>query len=960
MEVCDAENVGNSDMDDEKAFELQAREEKKPQEPLPQKESATSPGASAQAGLPSEEDELEELYESRKAAMPPPPVVRPKERRPQPADAPSRPPDPLYVRRVGQRFWSTKRILDWQRQALCAREDPEAVLKPVQEYGEQEDRETVEAGFDGHGLAGLNAECLPAEKNVAKAAALTISNLAFRRRGDATSQRARPDLSTHINTEFQTTHGNNKRRKGPTEHFQNHRQHADHENAREHAHYQNDEEHAHDEIGEQGHYENDEEHKYYQYDKNHARHKNDQEHGHYENDGGQGHYENDGEHQHYENDGEQGHYENDQEHQHYKNDGEQGHYENDGEHQHYENDGEQGHYENDQQQQHYENDGEHQHYENDQEHQHYENDGEQGHYENDGEHQHYENDGEHRHYENDEEHSNFSTHVYADLDPDFLAAQDAIQNAAAQPFYEMDIILTNEEQEQPFYKMDVTAAEDKHQQEQPFYEMNVASADENSEQVFYRMDADQLAQPARSENTYEDLDADFLAAQDAADRRHGGGEPSREAENDDSKCSQNCSKFCRSRQGRMVALCVGVIIAGIAATIIAVILTQHRVLSTDPDENMVTVNQTTLSVTSTTSSALLTVTSSQAATHETTAGTDWWGEWALYVRAYFQQYRDIAAGLEQRYPDNEVVRTLLEDRYWKLHHDLPKTLDMAVGNGIEYGISREYRMSPGYPPLGDFLSAMLDALEALRNKTEALQNKHGKMRLSLSGHVLSDADVEALANLFPFLNRMSGLHLSNCRISANAATILAGKLHLLSTLTVLRLSRNEIGDEGVAAIAETFPHLKQLQVLYLEKTSVTNLGGRVIAKWLVHLQQLQRLYLRENELALSVSELADAFANMTRLEYVNMWPVRCSTASFRMAVQQVRDAVHSLAGQVKHHRVLLLYDGSSKAVTQGLDTAWRQVEDKLTLGVYISNRQLKIDFKLLVSDAGHNPPRGFN
>ncbi|KAI8494622.1 hypothetical protein Bbelb_278480, partial [Branchiostoma belcheri] len=247
----------------------------------------------------------------QRADVSPPAVVEPEESPPQPADVASRPPDPLYVRRAGQRFWCTKRILDWQRQALRAREDPDAALKPVREYGEDsavlQNAENVEIGLEGH----------------------------------------------------------------------------------------------------------------------------------------------------YENDKELGHYENDKELGHYENDKEQRHYENDKEHRKYENDKER-HYENDKQKV-------------------------QRHYENDKEHRHYENDKEQRHYENDEEHSNLSTHVYADLDPDFLAAQDAIQNVTAQPFYEMDVAPADEEQEQPFYKMDVTAAKDTEKQEQPFYEMKAASTDENEQ-----------------------------------------------------------------------------------------------------------------------------------------------------------------------------------------------------------------------------------------------------------------------------------------------------------------------------------------------------------------------------------------------------------------------------------------------------------------------------------------------
>ncbi|XP_078697548.1 uncharacterized protein LOC144925433 [Branchiostoma floridae x Branchiostoma belcheri] len=903
MEVSDTDLIGNSDVKDGKTFEIPAMVEKKP--PLLQQESTKSTGASAQAGLPCEGDELEELYESRKSADPrttiiifpliicfslltvSPPEVQPEESPPPPPDVSCRPPDPLYVRRAGLRFWCTKRILDWQRQALRAREDPEAVLKPVQEYGEESASKSAEiqAGVNGFDLADLHAGCLPAGQNATKRAALTNHTLR-KRKGDATSQLDQPHFSTHINKEFQTTHGDRKRPIGPREHNEDRK---DHEDDREHAHYENDKEHGHYENdGEHGHYENDrehehfkddEEHKYYQYDKNHALNENE----------------------------------------------EHGHYENDGEHEHYE---------------------------------------EHKYYQYDKNHAHYENDKDHALYENDEELSNLSTHVYADLDPDFLAAQDEIKNATAQPFYEMDVTPADEEQEQPFYKMDVTAANDK-QQEQPFYEMNVASNDDNNEGVFYKMDGDQLGQPTPSENAYEDLDADFIAAQDVVDRRHGGKEPSREADSDGPRCSQNCRAFCRSRPGRMVALCVGVIIAGIAATMVAVILNQDSVLNFHPNENSV-LNHTSLPTTSITSAHLPVTSTTSAhlpvtsqATSETTVETDWWREWTLYIRAYFQQNQNTATGLEERYPDNEVVMVLLEDRffwpivcqYWKVYRYLPKTLDMAVGYGIGYGIKSEYMESHGLSAYSEVFSSMVNALETLRNKTDRLP-KNGNVQLLLVRHALLDTDVEALVNLFPYLKGIAELYLIKCRISADAATVLAGQLHVLDTLTDLVLKYNKIGDEGVEAIVETFPHLKQLQLLNIAMNSITTVGGRAVASRLVHLKQLKKLYLDENELALSVSALAKAFANMTQLEYVGMWPITCRAASFRMAAQQVRDAVHTLAGQVRYRRAsqLVVYDGSSykQGSTRGLDTAWQHVEKELTSGVVISNRQLKIEIKLLV------------
>ncbi|CAH1226807.1 NLRC5 [Branchiostoma lanceolatum] len=801
-----------------------AKGEKNP--PLLQEESVKSTGASVRTG-PSCEDELERLYESRKTAAPPPTAVRPKEPRAQPADVPYRPPDPLYVRRVGQRFWSTKRILDWQRQALRAREDTEVVLKPLREYGE----ESALKGAEG---------------------------------GEVISKGPNENDGEHKYYQYNKNHG----------HIVNDEEHKYYQYNKNHAHYENDEKH--------GHYENDREHGHYENDREHGHYENDREHGHYENDREHGHYENDGEHGHYENDREHGHYENDREHGHYENDREHGHYENDGEHGHYENDREHGHYENDREHGHYENDREHGHYDNDREHAHYENDGEHVLYENDGEHGHYENDGEHGHYENDEELSNLSTHVYADLDPDFLSAQDAIRLAAAQPFYEMDISPADEEQESPFYKMDVTAAKDKQQQQQqPFYEMEVASADEK-DKAFYEMDDNQLGQPT-SNDVYADLDPEFVTAQDAVRTGNRTREGSRDGD-DDPRCSQNCRVFLWCRPGCMVGVCAGVIIAVIVATVVAVIFNQRGVLSTSiRSDDML--NQTTLPTTSTMSSAQLPGVTSQA-TWCTTEGRDWQLEWTLYIRDYFGEDSDVGTALEDSYAANEVVMSLLQDRffwywtcrYWFVRGDLPCTLSKAVTFCVVSGT--EYMTSHGFSAYSEFFSSVLNALEALPNVTT-----------STGG--------------------------------------------------------NKIGDDGVRAIAETFHHLKKLRDIDITGNSITKVGGEAMAKSLVHLQELQKLYLSDNALALSLSSLAKAFVNMPRLGFVDLFGVTCKAASFRMAAQQARDAVHTIAGRVgKFPGGALLYDGSRAREDNTQELAWQRVKQELQTGVRISGRQLTVSLQI--------------
>eukprot|EP00058_Branchiostoma_floridae_P004021 XP_002589509.1 hypothetical protein BRAFLDRAFT_88374 [Branchiostoma floridae] len=758
--------IGNLEAEDEETTRTPSvKVKKKP--PFLQKESVRSTRrVQVQAGPSCGDDELDRLYATRKTAVFPPAAVRPKEPPPQPADVPCRPPDPLYVRRVGQRFWSTKRILDWQRQALRAMEDPEALLKPVREYGEE------------------------------------------------------PKLQNAENGESDANHGHPK-------------------NYEEHKYFLYDKNH--------GHYENDEEHKYFQYDKNH------------------------------------GHYENDEEHT-------------------------------------------------------------ARHYENDEEHtaRHHDNG---RHHENDEENSNLSMHVYADLDPDFLAVQDAIQNASAQPFYEMDISPADEEQEQPFYKMDVTAAKDKVEEEQPFYEMKAASADgENEQQPFYKMDDNQLGQPT-PDNVYADLDAEFVAAQDAVCMRHRVREDSRDGA--DQRCSQNCREFCRSRPGCVLAVCVGVIIAVTAATVVAVIFNQHSRLRFHHNESPV-LNHTTLSTVYTTSCAHLAVTS--PATSET---SDWRTEWTLYIREYFQQDSDAAMGLEERYSENEVVIALLEDRffwpwvclYWEHKTALPHTMLDAVTSCIVDGTESKYMESHGFSTYMEFFSSMLGALNALPNITQSSQSSDNRY-ISLSERTLSNNDAEALVNLFPYLKGLKGLFLQNCGLSGKAAATIAGQLPLLRTVTIIFLSSNKIGDDGVEAMSEAFPHLKALMRLYIANNSITNVGGRAMAKRLGHLQELQSLNLKDNELALSLSSLTKAFVNMTQLRSVRLWPITCRAASFRMAAQQVHDAVHRLEGQVRNTRNVLLYDGSTGSRVGTLGMAWKRVEHVLTTGVYISKGHIKMSLKI--------------
>ncbi|KAI8481874.1 hypothetical protein Bbelb_404060 [Branchiostoma belcheri] len=724
-----------------------------------------------------EDDELDQLYENRKAKVSLP-VMEPQ---PQPADVACRPPDPLYVRRVGQRFWSTKRILDWQRQALRVREDPEAVLKPVREYGE--------------GSAG-NKE--PAD----------------------------------------------------------------------------------DDVQNQKNFKNDGEHKYYQYDENHR---------------------------HYENDGEQAHYENDTEHAHYQNDGEHKYYD----------------------------DKNHRHYENDEEHAHV-------HYENDREHKCNTYDKKQSHYENDEEQSDLSTHVYADLDPDFLAAQDAIQNASAQPFYEMDILTADEKEEQPFYKMDVTAAKDK-QQEQPFYEMNVVSAtEEKDQQPFYQMDDSHLDQPAPPSNVYADLDPEFVATQDEVCRRDRVKAPDR---------VPRPRLAFRSRQACVAG--VSVVIAVTAAVVVAVIFNQ-RVLSIRSDDML---NQATLPTTLARMSSAhphLQVTSQTW----TTEGKSWQSEWTLYIREYFGDNSDDATALEQRYAANEVVMSLLQHRffwpwicrYWAVYMALPCTLSRALVFCVKFGTESEYMTSHGISTYSQFFSSARTALETVPNVTTITDSALPCFPaiLRLSRQALSDNDVEALANLFPYLKGAGGLVIVNCGLSAKAATSIAERLHLLSKLTRLYLQQNKIGDDGVRAIAETFPRLKKLREVDFTANSITTVGGEAMAKSIIHLQELQVLYLPNNALALSLSSLAKAFVNTPRLKRVNLVDVTCKAASFRMAAQQARDAVHIIAGQVRNFRGTTLYDGSRASEGGTQELAWLQVKRELQrrVRINISRGQLTVILRI--------------
>ncbi|CAH1257150.1 NLRC5 [Branchiostoma lanceolatum] len=838
-----------------------------------------------------------------------PVAVRPKEPPPQPADAPCRPPDPLYVRRVGQRFWSTKRILDWQRQALRAKEDPEAVLKPVRDYGEDSVFKCAgngEAGLQNHGRTHYENDREPA----------------------------------HYGNDRE--HAHNKNDSKPA-HYENDGEHAHYENDGEHARNKNDREHAHKK--------NVREHALYENDREHAHYKNDREHAHYENDREHARIKNDREHAHYENDREHAHYENDREDAHYENDREHAHYENDREHARIKNDREHAHYENDREDAHYENDREHAHDENDRGHKYYQYDKNHAHYEKNRDHKYYLYDKNHVHYENDEEQSNLSTHVYADLDPEFLAAQDAIRNATAQPFYEMDISPVDDEQEQPLYRMDVTAAKDKEQQEQPFYEMDVTSADEEKEQQpFYQMDENRQGQPASSSNVYAGLDPEFVAAQDEACRRRRAREPGRGADDGDPRCSQNCRVFFGSRPVCMVAVCVGIIIAVIATVVVAFIFNQGSEQNIHSDDGM---NQTTLPTTLTIPSAQMPVTSQ--ATSRATEGKDWQLQWTLYIREYFGENGDVARALEERYAASEVVMSLLQDRffwywtcrYWFVYGDLPCTLSNAVAFCVNSGTAPEYMASHGFSAYSEFFTSALNALEALPNVTTSTDSELTciSVRLFLSGRTLSDNDVTALVYLFPYLKDTDGLNMVGCSISAKAATSIAERLHLLSKLTYLSLRNNKIGDDGVRAIAGQFPYLTKLRYIDINRNSITRVGGKAMANRLAHLQELQDLHLSDNALALSLSSLAKAFVNMPRLEFVDLLGVTCRAASYRMAAQQARDAVHTIAGQVREDNIFL-YDGSRirKGATQEL--AWQRVKRELQTGVRILSGKLTVRLRI--------------
>ncbi|KAI8498044.1 hypothetical protein Bbelb_239880 [Branchiostoma belcheri] len=429
--------------------------------------------------------------------------------------------------------------------------------------------------------------------------------------------------------------------------------------------------------------------------------------------------------------------------------------------------------------------------------------------------------------------------------------------------------------------------------------------------------------------------------------------------------AKNCREFFTSRPKGLLtlAVCIGVIVVVTAATVVAVILNPHSAPRFHNEENT-----TTFPVYSTTSYTYLPVTSSThlivTSTTSSTVTIDWWSEWILYIRKYFQHDKDALAamGLEERYSDNEVVMTLLEGRffwpfvcrYWKERAGLPNSLAGAVTHCILHGVSSdEYMKTHGLATYGEVFQSILYALEALymSNTTQAHKdNDH--THLSLSGLTLSGDDVEALASLFLYLRGLFSLQLTGCGLSAEAAMSMAGQIHQLNALNSFYLGKNMIGDGGMEAIAEMFPHLKELRTLDIRENSITSVGGKTMVEKLVELQELRNINLAGNELALSLSSLAKAFDNMTRLESVRLCPITCRADSFREAALQVRDAVHTLKGKVFSYFGMqrhFLYDGGKHAAgSSRLDTAWQRsrLEQKLTSGVYIKNKRVKMALKI--------------
>ncbi|XP_066296311.1 uncharacterized protein [Branchiostoma lanceolatum] len=518
--------------------------------------------------------------------------------------------------------------------------------------------------------------------------------------------------------------------------------------------------------------------------------------------------------------------------------------------------------------------------------------------------------------------------------------------------------------------MDVTAAKEMQEQQEPFYEIDIATADEKQDaQPFYNMDDNPT-------NVYADLDPEFVSAEDEVCRRHRAKEPEENQENahqDGTSCSQPCRVFLRSRPACITAVCVGVVISVIAATVLTLMFNHHSVMSSQPEDSTM-VSQTTLSANLTTWSPPLPVTSlatsssqipvtSLPASPETTLGKDWQTEWILFIRGYFQQDNQTALALEERYPDNDVVLSLLADnyfwpwvcRFWNHFWELPCTLTRLVTYCIDFGTKSDYNYmeSHAISTYNEFFSTVLDALEALSNITKSTNSAAeyiSAISLSLTRRPLSNNDVEALVKLFPYLEGTDDLHLSSCRISSGAATILSKRLHFLANLEILNLQNNNIGDDGVRAIAEKFTELKNLRMLNFAGNSITMEGGKAMAENLVHLQDLRTIYFRNNEVALSLHPLAKAFVNMSTLELVYMWPVTYRRGSFDMVVEQVRNAVHTLGGKVYSSTKSLLYDGSHaiRVGSPGLDTAWQRVKRELNVGVHIyeSRGQLKVSVKI--------------
>ncbi|XP_078588923.1 uncharacterized protein LOC144869450 [Branchiostoma floridae x Branchiostoma japonicum] len=289
--------------------------------------------------------------------------------------------------------------------------------------------------------------------------------------------------------------------------------------------------------------------------------------------------------------------------------------------------------------------------------------------------------------------------------------------------------------------------------------------------------------------------------------------------------------------------------------------------------------------------------------------------WEEFAIAYFSDRdADDARHVIHQCSTSPVVRCLLQNKvFWgplcEIRHicQPPPTITSFVRYCVDFGPEYMFSLEIDRKDFYEFLATSLASLPGIGDVISDCDVRYGTQTpgedvdpehhiLNMDDESLTDWEIKALCQLFPFLKHLKTLVLSCSHFSSEGALHLARNLAFLTSLEELDLTENKIGDDGISNFVPHIRHIYNLEVmdsvvsmnpglqlcsrnpflpsfsLKLNCTRLSDVGMATLAAHARSLRHLTELDLGRNGIGDDgAAALANSFCHLSRLRVLILY-----------------------------------------------------------------------------------------